>query len=67
MAIDTSVWYKPLIGRRLKAPTRYLFEKWSGVSGKELIAHLHSIVRRLNTRGGEKHAHSRSYTDTHLA
>ncbi|EFE40325.1 hypothetical protein TRV_04937 [Trichophyton verrucosum HKI 0517] len=43
MAIDTSVWYKPLIGRRLKAPTRYVFEKWSGVSGKELIAHLHSI------------------------
>lgn len=66
MAIDTSVWYKPLIGRRLKASTRYVFEKWSGVSGKELIAHLHSIVRRLNTRGAKS---TRLYgvTDTHLA
>ncbi|KAK2750321.1 hypothetical protein FQN57_003801 [Myotisia sp. PD_48] len=43
VAIDTSVWYKPQIGRRLKPSTQYVFEKWSGVSGDELITHLHYI------------------------
>lgn len=39
-----SPWYKPNIGPRLKPVIRRVYETWSGLSGDELIDHLHYIV-----------------------
>lgn len=42
--IDTSVWYRPEIGPRLKPSSRFVYSTWSQIPDKELISHLHKIV-----------------------
>ena len=37
-------WYRNDIGPRLKHDTQTLFETYAGISGEELIEHLHSVV-----------------------
>ena len=42
---QTSPWYRPEIGRRLKSPTRNLFEWYSALAPNDVESHLHAIVR----------------------
>lgn len=44
MSIDTSVWYKKTIGRRLSPSMQKIFEEWSKIPGEELQTHLHAVV-----------------------
>ncbi|KAF4257299.1 hypothetical protein KXW98_000121 [Aspergillus fumigatus] len=43
MSIDTSVWYKKTIGRRLSPSMQKIFEEWSKIPGEELQTHLHAV------------------------
>jgi hypothetical protein len=45
--IDSSVWFQPHIGPRLSPCVRYVYNHWSGISDKDLPAHLHDIVCEL--------------------
>ena len=41
------LWYRNDIGPRLSDETRALFETYSGISGEELIEHLHNVVSEV--------------------
>ncbi|KXG52194.1 uncharacterized protein PGRI_084780 [Penicillium griseofulvum] len=41
--IDTSAWFQPEIGPRLKPSTEFVFRQWSGIADEELTSHLHQI------------------------
>ena len=40
------LWYRNDIGPRLKPDTRNLLETYAGISGEELMEHLHNVVSR---------------------
>ncbi|KAF4181193.1 hypothetical protein CNMCM7927_000759 [Aspergillus lentulus] len=41
--IDSSVWFQPHIGPRLRPCVRYVYNNWSGIPDKDLPSHLHDI------------------------
>ena len=43
------LWYRNDIGPRLSDETRALFETYSGISGEELIEHLHNVVSDISS------------------
>lgn len=42
--IDTSAWFQPQIGSRLKPSIQFVFREWSHLADEELASHLHRIV-----------------------
>ncbi|GIK01921.1 hypothetical protein Aspvir_005962 [Aspergillus viridinutans] len=41
--IDSSVWFQPHIGPRLRPSVRYVYNHWSGIPDEDLPSHLHDI------------------------
>ncbi|KGO37241.1 hypothetical protein PEX1_011920 [Penicillium expansum] len=41
--IDTSAWFQPQIGSRLKPSIQFVFREWSHLADEELASHLHRI------------------------